>query len=102
MARDQSCSHCRQPQHNRRTCAAYAKYCQAVEERDSFAERLAEAEAENSENRAIIRGQQMTIQQLRDRVRELDATVKRLSAQIGAFAFPSEGTGKGTSRLPGR
>jgi septal ring factor EnvC (AmiA/AmiB activator) len=102
MAKNQVCGHCRQSQHNRRTCEAYAKYCDVVEERDRLAAQLAEAEAENSENQAIIRGKNMTIQQLRDYVRECEDTIKQLRAQIGAFAFPGVGTGKGTSQLPGR
>lgn len=61
MPAGQKCSHCEQPQHNIRTCAAYAKYEELKKELAKCRRRLtrsenklAEANAGLAEDRSII------------------------------------------------
>lgn len=102
MPTGQTCGHCNQPNHNRRTCEAYEKYLQVEADLQRTKQELAEAEAARDENQNIIKTQASRITQLKSQLANLQAEYDRLKALVGAFAFPGVGTTKGTSAHPDR
>ena len=102
MPTGQTCGHCDQPNHNRRTCEAYEKYLKVEADLRRTEKELAEAEAARDENQNIIKMQASRITELKAQLARLQAEYERLKALVGAFAFPSVGTTKGTSAHPDR
>ena len=102
MPEGQLCGHCRQPNHNRRTCEAYERYVALEAELERTRSELREAELARDENQSIIKAQAARISQLQRRIRELVQERDYWKTLMGAFATPSKGTGKGTSQHPDR
>lgn len=98
MPEGQRCGHCRQPNHNRQTCEAYRKYVELEDELEQTRRELREAEGARDENQNIIKAQADRISQLQGRIKELISERDYWKNMMGAFAVPSWGTGKGTSK----
>ena len=100
MPQGQSCGHCRQPDHNVRTCEAYERYVTLEEELEATRSELRETKLAQLENENIIKVQAARISQLSRAVQRLTAERDRLRALLGGMAVSSIGTGKGISQHP--
>lgn len=100
MPQGQVCGHCRQPDHNVRTCEAYDRYEAVVEELDETRRQLEEAQLALIDEQNINKFKTAIISQLKDAIGRLVEERDSLKALLGSVAVSSIGTGKGTSKHP--
>lgn len=92
MPTGQKCGHCRQPNHNRRTCEAYEQYVAKCQEAARLEQQLADARLAVTENQNIIDVLKSRVTQLAGRLRETEAERDRLRALISGLGVHSAGT----------
>lgn len=92
MPTGQVCGHCRQPKHNRATCAAYAEYLELLGEVAELRRALQISEAAREEDSKIIRAFKMTVAELRAKLSGREARIRELEMTLGALAHHSHGS----------